>query len=90
MVTLPGARGGVEGGVRVHSLRLPDLLGMHEIVFAGDQELLTIRHEELGREAYVPTVARAIREVMKPGTVGLIRGYDAVIGLTNDGRPATS
>jgi hypothetical protein len=51
------------------------------VIFSGVDELLTIRHQDVGREAFVPSVARAIREVMRPGAVGLIRGYGAVIGL---------
>jgi dihydrodipicolinate reductase len=70
-------------GVRVHSLRLPDLqpTGWHEVIFTGGQEMLTIRHDDWGYEAYAVTVAQAVRKVMEPGVVGLIRGYDAVIGL---------
>jgi 4-hydroxy-tetrahydrodipicolinate reductase len=79
--TATGARGGVEAGVHIHSLRLPDVLGWHDLVFGGEQELLTIGHHEFTREAYVPTVARAVRKVMEPGVVGLLRGYGAVIGL---------
>jgi 4-hydroxy-tetrahydrodipicolinate reductase len=76
-----GARGGVHGGVRIHSLRLPDIVGWHELIFGGEQELLSIKHEESGREAYVSTVATSVRKVMEPGVTGLIRGYGAVIGL---------
>jgi 4-hydroxy-tetrahydrodipicolinate reductase len=83
--TLAGTRGGVDGGIRVHSLRLPGVLGWHEVIFGGDEELLTIRQESFGRGSYVPAVARAIREVVRPDRVGLIRGYDTVIGLTTDG-----
>jgi len=85
--TLAGVRGGVQDGVRIHSLRLPGLEpnGWHEIVFAGDQELLTIKHEDWSRTAYVGPVARAVRKVMEPGVVGLLRGYDAVLGLNGDG-----
>jgi 4-hydroxy-tetrahydrodipicolinate reductase len=78
---IPGTRGGAVSGVRIHSLRLPGVLGRHDIVFGGDDETFTISHEELGREAYVPTVAITVREVMKPGRVGLIRGFESVIGL---------
>jgi 4-hydroxy-tetrahydrodipicolinate reductase len=84
--TLSGVRGGVMDGVRIHSLRLPGLEpnGWHEIVFAGDQEILTLRHDDWSRTAYVGPVARAIRKVMEPGVVGLLRGYDSVLGLSSD------
>jgi len=84
--TLAGVRGGVEGGVRVHSLRLPGLLSRHEIVFSGDAEVLTIRHDDFSRAAYTPVVALAAREVMRPGVVGLVRGLDAVMGLRHASR----
>jgi len=85
--TLAGVRGGVHGGVRIHSLRLPGLEpnGWHEVIFAGDQEFLSIKHEDWSRTAYVGPVARAVRKVMEPGLVGLVRGYDAVLGLNGDG-----
>ncbi|HEX9269556.1 MAG TPA: 4-hydroxy-tetrahydrodipicolinate reductase [Candidatus Limnocylindria bacterium] len=76
-----GTRGGVEGGVRIHSLRLPLFVGRHEIVFAGADEILTISHDVFGREAYVPTVALALHEVMRPERVGLIRGAATLFGL---------
>jgi 4-hydroxy-tetrahydrodipicolinate reductase len=78
---IAGTRGGVESGVRIHSLRLSGLLGRHEIVFSAPSELLTVRHDDMGREGYVPGVARAIRYVMRPEAVGLVRGYDSIIGL---------
>ncbi|NIK61441.1 4-hydroxy-tetrahydrodipicolinate reductase [Kribbella shirazensis] len=81
--TLDGVRGGVHGGVRVHSIRVPDIVGWHEVMFSGDQEQLTIRHHETGRESYVPAVAAAVQKTMAPGVIGLVRGYDAVIGLAD-------
>ena len=79
--TLPGTRGGAEGGVRVHSIRLPGITGWHEVVFAGEEEVLRIRHDDFGRSSYVTPVAKAIRMVVRPEVVGLVHGYDKVIGL---------
>lgn len=81
--TLAGVRGGVEGGVRVHSMRLPGILSRHEVVFSGDDELLTIRHDDFSRTAYAPVIARCAREVMRPDRTGLTRGLDAVLGLSH-------
>lgn len=81
--TLAGVRGGVEGGVRVHSMRLPGILSRHEVVFSGDDELLTIRHDDFSRTAYAPVVARCAREVIRPGRSGLMRGLEPVLGLTH-------
>jgi 4-hydroxy-tetrahydrodipicolinate reductase len=79
--TVDGVRGGRHEGVRIHSVRLPSDMGWHEILFGGPDEVLTIRHDEFDRKGYVATVSRAVHEVMRPDVVGLIRGYDAVIGL---------
>jgi 4-hydroxy-tetrahydrodipicolinate reductase len=78
---LEGTRGGVIDGVRIHSMRLPGAVGRHDVVFAGIDEHLTIRHDESGREGYVSSVALAIRYVMNPEVVGLERGLDTVLGL---------
>jgi len=43
---LKGSRGGLgSAGVRVHSLRLPGLISHQEVIFGGEGELLTIRHD---------------------------------------------
>jgi 4-hydroxy-tetrahydrodipicolinate reductase len=78
---VPGVLGGVEGGVRIHSLRMPDILGWNEVTFAGGGEVLSIKQTDGSRDAFPPFVARAVHEVMRTDRVGLIRGYGAVIGL---------
>jgi len=58
----------------VHSVRLPGLVAHQEVIFGGAGELLTIRHDTLSREAFVPGVLRALDRVrgLPPGlTVGL-------------------
>jgi 4-hydroxy-tetrahydrodipicolinate reductase len=78
--TLEGCRGAVQGGVRIHSVRLPGLNAHQEVLFGSLGQLLTIRHDALGRDAYVPGVALAVRAVSN--RVGLTRGLDALMGLT--------
>ena len=80
--TLPEARGAVDGGVRIHSVRLPGLNAHQEVIFGALGQVLSIRHDAIGRETYVPGVTLAIREVMRPACVGLIRGLDTLMGLT--------
>src|SRR5438874_8254946 len=78
--TLDGSRGAVEGGVRIHSVRLPGFNAHQEVLFGSLGQILSIRHDALGRDAYVPGVALAVREVSK--RVGLVRGLDTLMGLT--------
>jgi 4-hydroxy-tetrahydrodipicolinate reductase len=79
--TVSSVRGGLEGGVRIHSIRMPGLLGWNEVTFGAGGELFTMRQTDVTREAFVPFVANAIREAARTERVGLIRGYGAVIGL---------
>jgi 4-hydroxy-tetrahydrodipicolinate reductase len=68
-----GARGGEVDGVRVHSVRLPGLVAHQEIIFGGEGELLTLRHDSLDRSSFMPGVLLCVRAVHhRPGlTVGL-------------------
>ncbi|MEW5898494.1 MAG: 4-hydroxy-tetrahydrodipicolinate reductase [Bacillota bacterium] len=63
---LPGARGGCfDGGIRLHSIRLPGLVAHQEVIFGGVGQTLTIRHDSISRESFMPGVLLAIRKVMK-------------------------
>ena len=77
--TLEGSRGAVEGGVRIHSVRLPGLVAHQEVLLGARGQLLTIRHDAFGRDLYVPGVLLALREVRN--RVGLVRGLDTLMGL---------
>jgi 4-hydroxy-tetrahydrodipicolinate reductase len=64
----------VGGGAKIHSVRLPGLVAHQEVLFGGDGQLLTIRHDTFSREAFVPGVLLALDRVasLPPGlTVGL-------------------
>jgi 4-hydroxy-tetrahydrodipicolinate reductase len=70
---LDGARGASVEEVRVHSVRLPGLVAHEEILFGGEGETLTIRHDSLDRTSFMPGVLLGVRTVLtRPGlTVGL-------------------
>jgi 4-hydroxy-tetrahydrodipicolinate reductase len=58
----------------IHSVRLPGLVAHQEVIFGGPGETLTIRHDTISREAFVPGVLLAVEKVrsLPPGlTVGL-------------------
>jgi 4-hydroxy-tetrahydrodipicolinate reductase len=77
---LPGARGADVEGVPVHSVRMRGLLAHQEVLLGGRGETLTIRHDSLHRESFMPGVVAAIRAV--PDQPGLTVGLDRVLGLT--------
>jgi 4-hydroxy-tetrahydrodipicolinate reductase len=68
-----GARGGEFEGIRVHSVRLPGLVAHQEVIFGGQGELLTLRHDSLDLSSFMPGVLMSVRAVAsRPGlTVGL-------------------
>lgn len=78
--TLPGTRGGETGGITIHSVRLPGLVAHQEVIFGGRGETLTIRHDSMGRESFMPGVVLAIREVMERKE--LVVGLEALLGLS--------
>ena len=58
----------------IHSVRLPGLVAHHEVIFGDVGQTLTIRHDSLDRESFMPGVLLAIRRVRNqpaPLLVGL-------------------
>ena len=66
------------GDVPVHSVRLPGLVAHQEVLFGGEGQLLTIRHDAYSREAYVPGVLLAL-ERLRTLPPGLTVGLDALL-----------
>jgi 4-hydroxy-tetrahydrodipicolinate reductase len=72
--SLPGARGATVDDVHVHSVRVAGLVAHQEVLFGGNGETLTIRHDSLNRTSFMPGVLLAVRGIdsLPPGlTVGL-------------------
>jgi len=78
-VKASSSRGEQVEGVAIHSVRLPGLLGHQEVILGGPGQTLSIRHDTISRECFVPGVIMAIKEVVKHK--GLIYGLDALLGL---------
>ena len=58
----------------IHSLRLPGLVAHQEVIFGGEGETLTIRHDSIDRTSFMPGVVLAVRavgELPESFTVGL-------------------
>jgi 4-hydroxy-tetrahydrodipicolinate reductase len=77
--TLAGTRGGEEGNVAVHSVRLPGFVADQEVIFGLPGQTLTIAHRTTSREAYVPGILLAIRRVVEGPR--FYRGLDQLLGL---------
>jgi 4-hydroxy-tetrahydrodipicolinate reductase len=53
----------MEGDVPIHSVRLPGLVAHQEVILGDVGQTLTIRHDSVNRESFMPGVLLAIRKV---------------------------
>jgi 4-hydroxy-tetrahydrodipicolinate reductase len=64
----------MQGDVPIHSVRLPGLVAHQEVILGDVGQTLTIRHDSIDRESFMPGVVMAVRAVADlpdPVTVGL-------------------
>ena len=73
------SRGEEVEGATIHSVRLPGLLAHQEVILGGQGQTLSIRHDTIGRECYIPGVVLALKGVIKHK--GLVYGLDTLLGL---------
>jgi 4-hydroxy-tetrahydrodipicolinate reductase len=62
----------------IHSVRLPGLVAHQEVIFGGPGEVLTIRHDTLSRDAFVPGILLALDRIREL-PAGLTVGLDALL-----------
>lgn len=74
-----GARGALVDGIRVHSVRMPGLLAHQEVHFGSPGETLTIRHDSVDRDSFMPGVLLGVRRIAF--VPGLTVGLDALLDL---------
>ena len=60
-----GPRGRLVEGVCVHSVRLTGLLAHQEVIFGGEGQTLSIRHDTQSRASFMPGVLLGVREMVK-------------------------
>ncbi len=75
----PASRAEQVEGVTIHSVRLPGFLAHQEVIFGAPGQTLSIRHDTISRECYMPGVILAIKEVVK--RKGLVYGLDTLLNL---------
>jgi len=72
-------RGGQVNGIAIHSLRSPGFMAGQEVIFGGAGQTLSLRHESISRESFMPGIILAIKEVTK--CKGLVYGLDTLLKL---------
>jgi len=76
---VPGARGADIEGIRVHAARIMGMIAHQEVIFGGPGEVLTIRHDSMNRESFMPGVLLAVRQIGQ--YPGLLVGLEHLMDL---------
>jgi 4-hydroxy-tetrahydrodipicolinate reductase len=61
----------------IHSVRLPGLVAHQEVLFGGLGQTLSVRHDSISRESFMPGVLIAVRRVGELD--GLVVGLEHVL-----------
>ncbi|SFE34383.1 4-hydroxy-tetrahydrodipicolinate reductase [Alteribacillus iranensis] len=74
---MEGARGAEVNGLHIHSVRLPGLVAHQEVLFGGAGQTLTIRHDSINRQSFMPGVRLAVDNVVRLKT--LVYGLENIM-----------
>lgn len=75
--TIKGARGALHHGIPIHAVRLPGYLAHEQIIFGSKGETLTLRHDSMDRECFMPGVCLACEKVV--GLDRLVYGLEEIL-----------
>ncbi|WP_099351669.1 4-hydroxy-tetrahydrodipicolinate reductase [Fredinandcohnia onubensis] len=75
--TIQGARGAEYDGIRIHSVRLPGLVAHQEVLFGGNGQMLSIRHDSFNRASFMSGVKLSVDTVMNLDV--LVYGLENII-----------
>lgn len=73
------SRGQDISGIDIHSIRMPGFMAHQEVIFGAAGQTLSIRHDTINRECYMPGVMLAVKSVVQ--RKGFIYGLDTLLGL---------
>lgn len=74
---IPGVRGGMKNGIRIHSVRMPGFLAHQEVNLGGVGEVLKIRHDSISRECFMSGVILGIEKVRDLS--GMVVGLENIL-----------
>lgn len=74
-----GSRGAQVGGVHIHAVRMPGRMAHHQVVLGTQGQTLTLSHDTINRECYLPGIILAVKYVVK--NRGFTLGLEKVLGL---------
>ena len=74
---IPGSRGANVNNIPIHAIRIPGVVANQEVIFGTTGQSLTIRHDTISREAFMPGLILAIKATSSHN--GLIYGLENII-----------
>lgn len=74
---IEGARGGAKHGIPIHAVRVPGFVANQEVIFGGLGQTLTIKHDTISRESFMPGVVLALRKAVNRN--GLTYGLENLL-----------
>jgi len=77
--TVPGSRGAVHNDIPVHAVRMPGVIAKQQIIFGGLDETLTLEHHSISREAFMPGLLVACKQVVH--LEGLLYGLEKILEI---------
>lgn len=72
-------RGGRKNNIPIHSIRLPGYVASQEVILGGLGQTLTIRHDTISRDSFMPGVVLCVRKIN--AVSGLLYGLENVLAL---------
>ena len=74
---IEGARGGNRQNIPIHSVRMPGFVASQEVILGGLGQTLTIRHDSIHRESFMPGVVLALKK--SKDVKGLVYGLEKIL-----------
>mgnify|MGYP005738089073 FL=1 len=74
---IAGARGAFNCDIPIHAVRIPGVVANQAVIFGGLGQSLTIKHDSINRESFMPGVCLAAKKVMELDT--LVYGLENIL-----------
>jgi len=74
---ISGARGATKNNIPIHSIRVPGIVANQDVIFGDQGQSLTIKHETISRDAFMPGLILAIKAASNK--IGLVYGLEHLL-----------
>ena len=78
---IDGSRGAIKNNIPIHAIRLPGVVANQEVIFGAQGQTLTLRHDTISREAFMPGLMLAIKATAEHK--GLVYGLENLLFNSN-------